>query len=353
MKTALKQPKVRLTRALTAFVFAFSAVTSSFVVYSDAHAASMNQVFVRFDRMQTSQNTTATVCAQTAAASSTEASVRVTIPTGYTVSSTAADHDVSTVVTTSWPAGAVVWPGIGTEATAVAGQEITVASTALNNTSLYCFNFTNASAITTSGSVSSSHTGTVATYDSGPTLIDSSDYTTATISDDTIDVTATVPQTFSFTIDNTADALGAQSTGAVDVSTTPRVVTVNTNAQNGWFVWASEGGSAGMHSSTASYSIDTASPGSATSLSAGTEGYITGVTDAQVDGSGTITLGAYDYDTGTDGASLDGTPRIIASSDGTAEDATLTIRNQLAISALTPAATDYTDSITFVGAGNF
>ena len=42
-----------------------------------------------------------------------------------------------------------------------------------------------------------------------------------------------------------------------------------------------------------------------------------------------------------------------AASNGTAANAVLTIRNQAAIAAITPAATDYTDSITFVGAGLF
>lgn len=233
------------------------------------------------------------------------------------------------------------------------GQVVTFPSTDLTVGTLYCFNWTNSAAVTTQSGASNSNTGTVETRTGGAAQIDISSYTTSTISDDTIDVTATVPQAFSFAINNTTDALGSLATGSVITSPTPRTITVNTNAQGGWLVWAREDSNAGLYSTFATKSIDSASPGVAASLSAGTEGYITGISDSQGSGSGTITLGAYDYDTGTDGAPLDNTLRTIATSNGTAGSAVLTIRNQVAISAITPAATDYTDSITFVGAGLF
>jgi hypothetical protein len=45
--------------------------------------------------------------------------------------------------------------------------------------------------------------------------------------------------------------------------------------------------------------------------------------------------------------------RSLASSNGTADTAVLTLTNHAAIGPLTPAATDYTDTITVVGAGLF
>lgn len=326
---------------------AVSILTS--VVVSYRTSAVFSEVLVRFDRIQVSTATTGTVCANPSSVG-TEADVRVSFPTGYTLGA-AATFTVNTT-NLAWPSGGTAWPGVNT-ATNVTGQVVTFPSADLTVGTLYCFNWTNSAAVTTQSVASNSNTGTVQTRTGGAAQIDISTYTTSTISDDTIDVTATVPQSFSFAINNTTDALGSLSTGSITTSPTPRTITVNTNAQGGWSVWAREDSTAGLYSTFASKSIDSTSPGVATSLSAGTEGYITGISDTQASGTGVITLGAYDYDAGTDGAPLDTTLRAIASSNGPAGNAVLTIRNQVAISAITPAATDYTDSITFVGAGLF
>jgi len=53
------------------------------------------------------------------------------------------------------------------------------------------------------------------------------------------------------------------------------------------------------------------------------------------------------------GGGLDTTLRTLASSTGTANNAVLTVTNNAAISSLTVPATDYTDTITLVGAGLF
>jgi hypothetical protein len=53
------------------------------------------------------------------------------------------------------------------------------------------------------------------------------------------------------------------------------------------------------------------------------------------------------------GGGLDTTLRTIATSNGTAQNAVLTINNNVAISSLTSAAADYSDTITIVGAGLF
>lgn len=342
---------VKKFHILSAIVLALSLITS--LVVTQKASAVFSDVLVRFDRMQTSTASTGTVCANPSTVA-TEASVRVTFPTGYTVSGTAGNHTVSTATTTGWPAGAVAWPTIAT-ATAVSSQTVTYPGGDLTVGTLYCFNWTGASAVTTQGSASNTNTGTVETFTSAPASIESSTYTVSTIADDTIDVTATVPQAFSFAINNTTDALGTLSSGSVTTSPSPRTITVNTNAQGGWMVWAREDATnAGLYSTFATKSIDTASPGTAATLAAGTEGYITGISDSQGGGSGTITVaGGYDYDLATDGASLDSTLRTLATSNGTASNAVLTIRNQVAIAGLTPAATDYSDQITFVGAGMF
>ena len=79
-----------------------------------------------------------------------------------------------------------------------------------------------------------------------------------------------------------------------------------------------------------------------------------GVTSSQVGGTGTITVAAPFVGNATGkGGGLDTTLRSIASSDGPADTAVLSLKNNVAIGATTPAATDYTDTITVVGAGLF
>lgn len=350
MRTSYRIQDVKTMPLVVAATFAFSMIASTLMLATKVNAAPLEEVMVRFDNITVSTNTTGTVCAKTQSAA-TETQVRVTFPNDYTVSNTAGDHTISTT-NLAWPTGAQAWPSIST-ATAVSGQEVTFPSGDLTPDTLYCFNWTNASAVQTQANASSTNVGSVATYSAGPALVDSTEYVTQTVNDGTLDVTATVPQAFSFALSNNTDDLGELSTSSVTVSPTPRTITINTNAQYGWVVWAREDSNAGLYSTSANYSIDSAA-GVGTTLSAGTEGYVTGISDAQADGSGTITVvSAYDYDGAGDGAGLDNTLRMIASSDGTAANAVLTIRNQAAISGTTPAATDYADTITFTGAGVF
>jgi hypothetical protein len=299
--------------------------------------------------MKISQATTGTVCAKPATAS-VEASAQVTFPTGYTVSGTVGDWTTNTT-NLAWPGGGTAWLGIGT-ATASAGQVVTFPSTDLVVGTLYCFNWTNTAAVSVKSSASASNTGTITTRDSGPATIDTASFATASITDDQIVVTATVPQTFSFALSGNTDALGNLSTGSVTSSPTARTATVNTNAKNGWYVWAQDS-STGLNSASASATIASTTPGSNSTLSAGTAGYNTGVTQSQVSGSGTITVAAAFVGGASTGGGLDTTLRTLASSNGTANTAVLTMTNNVAISAITAAATDYTDTITVVGAGLF
>lgn len=318
-------------------------------VMPKASAATLSRAFVRFDRMKVSTATTGTVCAQ-AATVATEASVLVSFPTGYTVSTTTGNWTVSTT-SLAWPSGASAWPGIGT-ATAASGQDVTFPSGDLVVGTLYCFNWTNTAALSVKAGATASNSGSITTRDSGPTTIDSATFATASIADDQIVVTATVPQTFSFALSGNTDALGSLSSGSVVSSPTPRTITINTNAKNGWYAWAQDSNT-GLNSASAAKTIASTTPGSNSTLSAGTEGFNTGVTSSQVGGSGTITVAAPFVGGASTGGGLDTSLRTIASSNGTANTAVLTLTNNVAIASTTPSATDYTDTITVIGAGLF
>ena len=340
---------VRPTRLAVAFAFAVGMIVSSFAFVNNAHAA-MSNVYIILDDMTASTDTTGTVCAQTSA-TQTEAFVDVQFPSSFTVNGTAGNH---TVDTASLPFSATAWPGIAT-ATLVSSNTVRFPSTTLSAATLYCFNWTATSSAITTGVAGDYTDAAVELWDSGPAVLETANVALSVVSDPDLDVTATVPPSFSFSIDIPTDALGTLSVGSVTESPTPRVISVVTNAASGWTVWANEDSNAGLYSATTTTSIDTASPGTATSLSAGTAGYITGLTDTINLGSPTLTFGgsnAYDYDLGTDGAPLDNTVRVIASGDAPS-DVDLAVKNRAAISALIPAGTDYVDVITFTGAAAF
>jgi hypothetical protein len=314
-----------------------------------AAAADLGQATVRFDRMQISTATTGTVCAKPTS-TATEADVQVTFPTGYTLG-TAGNFTVNTT-NLAWPTGGTAWPSIAT-ATNVTSQTVTFPSGDLTAGTLYCFNWINSAAVTITSGASASNTGTIVTRASGPTNIDTAGYSTASVTGDQVVVTATVPSTFSFALSGSTDALGSLATGSVATSPTPRTATVSTNAKNGWLVWAKDLNT-GLTSATAVKTIASTTPGSNSTLVAGTEGYNTGITSSQVGGSGTLTVAAPFVGTGAgQGGGLDTTLRMLASSNGTADTAVLTIKNNAAINATTPAASDYTDTITVIGAGLF
>jgi hypothetical protein len=312
-------------------------------------AADLTQSMVRFDRIMISTPTTGTVCAKPATAS-TESDVQVVFPTSYTLG-TAANFTVSTT-NLAWPIGGTAWPSINT-ATNVSGQTVTFPSGELTVGTLYCFNWTNSAAVTVKSSATSSNAGSVTTRTAGAATIDTATYTTASISNDQIAVSASVPSAFSFALSANTDALGALSTGSVATSPTPRTATINTNAKNGWMVWAKDANT-GLTSTSASSTIASTTPGTNSTLVAGTAGYNTGFTSSQGGGSGTISIAAPFVGAGTgQGGGLDTSLRAVASSNGTADTAVLTIKNNAAISATTASAADYTDTITVIGAGLF
>jgi hypothetical protein len=336
------------THSFVAAIFLFSVLLLTLSL-TKSEAASLARAQVRFDRMRISTATTGMVCAQPTTVG-TEVDVQVTFPTGYTVSTTVGNWTVNTT-NLAWPTGATAWPGIGT-ATAAAGQVVTFPSTDLTVGTLYCFNWTNSAALSITGSASASNSGVITTRATGPTTIDNSNFATASIADDQIVVTATVPQSFSFALSGNTDALGTLSTGSVTSSATARTATVNTNAKNGWYVWARDANT-GLSSASASATIASTTPGSNSTLSAGTAGFNTGVTQTQASGTGTVTVAAAFVGGASTGGGLDTSLRTLASSNGTAANAVLTLTNNVAISATTPAASDYTDTITVVGAGLF
>ena len=348
MRITIKNKKIAYL-ALASFM-GLSGITS-FLFAQQAHAAALGRVYVRFDRMKVSTGTTGVVCAAPTS-TATEAKVKVTFPTGYTLGATGTFTVDTTTNITSWPSGAVAWPGIAT-ATAVTSQDVTFPSSDLTVGTLYCFNWTNPAAVTVSSSATASNLGSVTTQTSTPTDIDTGQYVTASITNDQVVVTATVPPAFSFALSGNTDSLGSLTAGTIKSSPTPVTATVNTNAKNGWMVWAKDA-TTGLSSASAGYTIASTTPGTNSTLTTSAEGYNTGITASQASGNGTLTVAAPFVGGSTGkGGGLNTSLATLASSNGTASNAVLTLTNNVNVIGSTPAASDYTDTITVVGAGLF
>lgn len=318
-----------------------------------ASAAQFSQAFLRLDRMKAAQTTGGTVCVKMATAAGTDNKIKVTFPAGFTVGGTAGSW---TVTTTNLPAGATAMPGIAT-ATLVATQTVTFPISDISSTTtLYCFNFSGTSTLTNPGA-GNDLTGSISVTTSADAVIDSGIYATSVIADDQVVITASVPATFSFALGANTQALGTLSTGTI-TSGSGVSVTFGTNAGNGWFGWVLSANQ-GLDSAATGDSIDTVGTvdDATSTIVAGTEGYVLDAdltTDSATGGTGTVTLDAeYDGNTTAKGGTLSATYTEFATADGPTDSDVITLIPRVAISALTQAATDYTDTLTVVGAGHF
>ena len=350
------------TLPLVLAVFVLGCTLLSLLDIGRVRAAPFTEAFVRFDRLTATTTTGGRVCAKPATAS-TEASVQVTFPTtsgtDYVVNATAGNW---TVTTTGLDTGQTAWLGIGT-ATNVTGKVVTFPSTDLVVGTLYCFNFAAVNTLTTSSAGAAETTqGNILTRTSTPTNIDQTIYSQSIITNDQIVVTAVVPPSFTFVLSGNTDSFTTNLSTSAVVSTSGRNVTITTNAPNGWIVWARDlndsAGRGALNSVTAgNYKIDgtTAAGAASHTLSVGTEDYGLGTTiTTDAGGGGTVTLDAAYDGTGVKAGTLDPTQfRPIASANGTANGDILSLVERATIAGQTPAANDYTDTLTVVGAGRF
>lgn len=348
----MNQLPLRTLSSINVFVFLLVLILP--VVFSEsAQASGLQQAYIRLDRLAASTTTGGTVCAK-AATAATETTVKITFPTGFTVNTTAANW---TVTTTNLPATATAWIGIGT-ASAAAGQDVTFPSGDMVVGTLYCFNFTGTSTLTTS-TAGNDKTGVVTTQATGPTTIDSSGYALSIVSNDQIVVTATVPATFSFALSGNTDTF-TTNLSTTTTSTSGQTVTIGTNASSGWVAWV-KSTNAALNSAATGATIATAGTVDDTpSDLASVNGYVldVNITTDSATGTGTVSQAAgygaeYNGANTTSGGALSTTFQPIAASSGTTDGDVLTLIERAKISAVQAAATDYTDTLTVVAAGRF
>ena len=262
----------------------------------------------------------------------------ITYPSGFTIHSGAITTASSTC--TSLFAGAAVVPG--SLSASGSGQAITVSGvTSMTASTQYCLDFTTAGTVTNNATPGNYTVSIADGTDSTSVGID-------VISDDQIAVDATVPPIFTLAFGANVDHLGTLSTSSLSTSSGVSL-TVTTNAANGWGLWA-EDSSAGLHSTAASHTIASLSAGSNHTMNGGTigtEAYALGVTTANA-------TTAYADAGGITGGGLSSTAfNEIASAGAPTAGSTVTVKELADMSGVTPAAPDYADTVTIIGAGSF
>lgn len=334
-----------------------------------AQAGTLTSTYLRLNRMKSGTGTSMRLVFTTVASGATSVTINMNgtdtgtaqwtnATPGGLVNATQSVSSASCAADT----GATALPGSITAAGS--GGTITISSvTALAATTAYCVDLTSSTAVTnpTAGHEGEYH----------PTITAGSDSVTVAvriISNDQVTTTATVPPTFNLVLSGNTDNFSANLSTSSLVLTSGVTATVTTNATTGWTLWVqgtnvASGDSPKGALKSAAAGNRTIPQTEATALGAaaftptnGEEHYGLGAditTDAS--GGGTVSLdAAYNSASFTKIGVLDTSKlRPIATSNGPAAGDVITFKEGATISGLTPAANDYTDTITVIGAGTF
>jgi hypothetical protein len=310
----------------------------------EAKAAPFTRVTVRYDRMMTGKLSSIQVILVPVTVG-TEAKIKL-IFGGVTIGAG------QSATTAPIPAGSVAVPGLlaatgtGTSAVTVTGlTDLTVGTT-------YAFNLSIGGTL---GSVNS-YSDIVQTLTAGDVVIDQTTVTSRIIANDQITINANVPPTFTFVLSGNTDAFTTDLSSAAVAVTTGITVSVSTNAAKGWTGWV-KSLNMGLNSVTTGESIGTSGVvnGAPTACGIGTDCY---VLDADLTtngaGSGTLAIDPEYLGVGTsDGGTLSSTFQPFANRTGKTVGDVITLIAKASMIATKAAGSDYTDTLTVVGAGNF
>jgi hypothetical protein len=381
-----QKSKLRITPLIAAAVVATMGL-GSVLLAPKAHATNFTAAMVRLDHLTATTATTGRVCIKPTTSMISGDKVIVRIPT-------TAATDYSLGLAATWTTNTTFESGFTFNGTAVTGLPIAsnVASNvtghdvtfttngALTSGTSYCFNWTSTTALTTSSAGAAvSVFGFVKTQTTAGSIDRDLNYWgTTIISGETVTVSAIVAPVFTMALSGTTDTFATNlSAGSINTSNGNRTIQVDTNALSGWIVWVkdlnfkttgiTDTGSSNKHGALTSvtaggYAISNntnnalATPSASHAFTFGTEDYGLATTiNTDAAGGGTVSLNTvYDGSTAGNGGVLDPTQyRPIASSNGTAAADLLNIKMLATITNSTPPGADYTDTLTYVGAGQF
>lgn len=317
----------------------------------NANASALNIALIRTDRMQTSVATTGTVCARPTSVN-TEAKVVLTFPATFALG-LAATWTVDTSNTSSWP-GSPTPTAWAVSAPVVASQTVTFTSPDLTVGTTYCFNWNLTTALTTGSAATGNQIGYVETQTAGSATIDKSAVAMQLVGvgADQVTVTGTVNPTFTYSLSATSANFASIANSVADV-TTPPVVTITTNARNGWVTWVKDANNGTLNSVGTSSNIPT--PGAV-----GSNYDLATMTGPGAFGLGVTTTGGssapsieYSGVTAGHAGALSNNFRIAASSTAYATSDAITLRPRAIASTTQAPASDYTDLLTVIAAGQF
>lgn len=365
----MKQQKFKFNgHKLLSVGFIFASILASLGFVGDANAVPFQQSFVRLDNMNATQTTGGRACMKpsTTNAAATVASIKLTFPTtggtDYLVSTVVANWATS-VSNLDTVAVQTAMPAITNASITVSGKSVTfplTTPTVLSSALLYCFNF-GAGLTNSSAGAAETVQGTVNSQIAGAVTNDSTTYSLYIITNDQVTISnATVPPSFQFTLNGNSDAFtGNLIPGSVVSTAVGRTIAIVTNAATGWIVWAqdlnSKAGNGALSSTTASYKIggSTAPTVNGVAHTLTGEDYGMGVTLTANPTTFASVSSGYDGSANQIGSLSPLVYLPIASSTSPTNGDTIQMQERARSSATTPAASDYTDTITFVGAGKF
>lgn len=353
MIRSLINPKEKLKLLVVAVLLVQLA---SMVIVSRVSAAALTNTSVRLSRMSAGQAATVRIAFTVPAGNSaTEEKLRITFADNFTIATSgisASSTDCSAEGVGNTLPGTYTY----TSSNAASSKHITISGlTNLGASTNYCVDITGG--VTNTGAAGL-YTSAVETQLSNSSVVDSTSVPLRIVSSgaDQVTVNATVPPSFTFAISSPTTTFDGPLSSSTRRVTSGSTVSVSTNASLGWIVWIRDANS-GLYSASAGKTIASPAPSAfIQNLVDGTEGY--GVS-AQIAtngaGGGTPAIDpAFDAASTTDEIQgVNTTFQKVAESSGTANNDQITVFGKATIAADTPAATDYTDVWTIVGAGNF
>ena len=373
------------TLPLAAAIFMAGTGLVTILLMPRAQAAAFTNATVRIDRLIATTATGGRVCiVPSTAATENKLIVRfpTTAATDFVVNTTAANWTTNSTFESgfTYNGGAVsAMPITGNVASSVTGKDVTFTlSTDLVVGTSYCFNFSATNTLTTSSAGAAvSVFAYVETQTAASAQIDKSFWGVTIVSNDTVTVTAVVAPYFTMALNGSTDTFATNlSPTSINTSNGNRTVQVDTNGLNGWIMWVkgtnfntvTDTGSnpANRHGALTSvtaggYAISNNTTNSLNSAShafvgAGPEDYGLATTiNTDAAGGGTVSLNAaYNGTVAGNAGVIDSTQyRSIATANGTSAGDILNLRMLVTITASTPPGADYTDTLTYVGAGQF
>jgi hypothetical protein len=170
--------------------------------------------------------------------------------------------------------------------------------------------------------------------------------TNPSLADDSVTVTATVGSSISCGASASSTAFGTLTTGSVAASSPNITMTMSCNNPGGCHLDvhdAGGGGNPGLYSTGQTYLI----PATTSLLAAGTEGYGVQATTTGNGSGGTLTIATVYDKTGDNVGALSTTNVVLSSSTQPITGRETVVTHKAAISTLTKAAADYSDTLTY------